>query len=421
MDTLAHYTNKTPLATADQLRDQIISTRLAYKRIEFLFDYNHTKYNYLNINGGPLLKIDEDQPDAPPIKPNGLQALDELIFLDDIDSERNHINELSQELLKAVKFIEKSQTVHELEDFKLIEAIRSGIVRVFTLGVTGFDTPGSVNAISESEESLRVMLEAFQRFEVGLEGLAKKEYKSVIKLFQQGINQLQVQSFEEFDRMSFLRESINPLYKGLRNFVVLNKINTKQFKNHGQNYATDNLFDSEFLDSDFYQELSYMPLDNPQSIALGKVLFYDPILSHNLKMSCATCHAPEKAFTDGLPTSESNVKGRFTKRNAPTLINATYAKRYFHDLRSANLERQIPHVFDNPEEFNLSFSEAIKRLQKSDKYLQLFEDAYDGISNKSDINQRSISNALAAYVNTLVSFDSPFDQYVRNGNNSYPA
>lgn len=414
VDSLSKLTSEGKATTRMQLEKGIQKAKLAYKRIEFIFDYNHTKFSALNINGGAVYKIDEDLPENLPIEPNGLQALDELIFSDYVESEREQIHELSKGLQEAVHFIADSQSEQLLVGAKLIEAIRSGLIRVFTLGVTGFDTPGSGNAMEEAEESLASMKRAFFRFDDVSQKAARKQFKQVVTLFDISIDQVQNQSFEEFDRMEFLRKSINPLYKSLRDFALLAKIDSEPKKDHGHNYSSDNLFAVDFLNRSFYQELSYASLDNTDRIALGKTLFFDPILSNDLKMSCATCHAPDKAFSDGLPTSETNIKGRFTKRNSPTLLNATFSKRYFHDLRSANLERQIPHVFDSEEEFNLSFTEAIKRLEKSSTYRKLFKNAYEGIATRYDINRRSISNALAAYVNTLVSFNSPFDKYVRN-------
>ena len=89
------------------------------------------------------------------------------------------------------------------------------------------------------------------------------------------------------------------------------------------------------------RELSYVPLDNPRAIALGQPV-YDPILSKTEAMSCASCHDPSKAFTDGLPKSKTHVPGKFTRRNSPTLIDATFfPPGILRDLRELTLERQV--------------------------------------------------------------------------------
>ena len=134
-------------------------------------------------------------------------------------------------------------------------------------------------------------------------------------------------------------------------------------------------------------------------------------------MSCASCHHPDKAFTDNLPKSKTNVPGKFTKRNSPTLIDAGYSSKFFWDMRVSDLERQVGHVISDSLEFNLNFVAIIDRLHQSKNYVKLFDEIYQQTSAKP-INDRSISNAIAAYVNSLKSFNSPFDSYVRGENNN---
>lgn len=420
VDTLSQITSLNK-STTKELREQLVATRLAYKRVEFLFDYFHTKFAYLNINGGPLMKLDEDNPALPPIKPNGLQALDELVFNEIEYADKVHIDSLSQALKIAVQLVSGSHESSRLENHIVIEAIRSGLIRVFTLGVTGFDTPGSGNGLLEAEISMASMKSTFGFFESSLKPEAERLFIDIAKTFDVGVSQLHNKEFDRFDRMKFLKDVINPLYKSLLEFKILNGISQKRFKNHAHNYQTSNLFAADFLDKSYFQELSYVELDNTARIELGKLLFYDPILSKNLNMSCASCHSPSLAFTDGIATSKTNTPNKFVSRNAPTLIDATFSRKYFHDLRSANLERQVPHVFESEDEFDLSFTEVIKRLEQSETYKHHFKEAYKGIATRSDINQRSISNALAAYVNSLISFNSEFDKYVLGDTNNYPA
>lgn len=119
-------------------------------------------------------------------------------------------------------------------------------------------------------------------------------------------------------------------------------------------------------------------------------------------------------FADGLPKSLTNRYDAQTKRHSPSLIDVAYSSKYFWDMREHDLEKQVAHVVEDTLEFNIGFREIEKRLYQSKTYVSMFEKAFEGIAKKS-INQRSISNAIASYVNTLQSFNSPFDQYV-NGN-----
>ena len=87
---------------------------------------------------------------------------------------------------------------------------------------------------------------------------------------------------------------------------------------------------------DYFPKPHYNFINNPLTqpkTELGRALFYDPILSDDGMVSCASCHQPNKGFTDGVPKSMSSVEGKTVLRNSPTLLNAVFADRYFYDLR----------------------------------------------------------------------------------------
>lgn len=403
------------------LQKQLAAARYAFKRIEFIFDYRQTSYNYFFINGGPFPKIDgEGNTGLDVAPPKGLQTLSELLAGEEAAEQENHLKQLTLDLKESVDFIAESYLHIKLDDTQIIETLRSGIVRVFCLGLSGFDALDSDGAMQEAIISMESMEKAFLYFEEDLRPGAQKTFQEIKKRYSKAIQLLNANpDFDTFDRMNFLNEVVNPLYGNLLDFQELNGIPINFAKYDAQNYQARNLFDEDFLNIDHYSAFSYASLKNPEAIALGKTLFYDPILSKDLKTSCASCHDPAQAFTDGLAKSQSNIPGKFTRRNSPTLIDVGYSSRYFWDMREYNLERQVAHVVNDTLEFNMNFYQIAERLKQSSEYVQMFEKAYGGISKKP-IGERSISNAIAAYVNTLKSFNSAFDQYVRGEISSYP-
>ncbi|MDL5514980.1 cytochrome c peroxidase [Arenibacter sp. M-2] len=421
VDSLAALVNRaTSVNEWEGLKRQVDKTRLGYKEIEFIFDYYQTSYNTTYINGAPLPKVSEYFEAEKVIPPGGLQALDEAVYGEASNENLQHLQVLANGLKERVDFIAKIHLPVHLKSSQIIECIRSGIVRIFTLGLTGYDTPGSVSGLKESITGWKSMETTFLYFESGMAPEARAQFEAIKEHFAKGRKKLNAHTtFNEFDRLAFLKEVVNPLYAALLEFQNVNKIVLEPYKKHAQNYKAKNIFDIDFLNTDFYSELVYQPLDNPKTIALGKLLFRDPQLSKDNVMACISCHNPNKGFSDGLPKSVSNQKGVFTARNAPTLIDAGYSTRYFWDMRALDLEKQVIHVIDNDLEFNTNFDAIINKLNKNNVYNELFKEAYGGIA-KEDINQRSISNAIAAYVNSLKSFNSPFDKYVRNETKEYP-
>jgi cytochrome c peroxidase len=402
------------------LQKQITKTRLAYKKVEYIFAYNNTNFSNTFINGAPLTKFDEDFTGGNILEPNGLQTLDEVIFGEKVLENLKEIHTLALDLKERVNQIAAADVPLQTNQQAIIEAQRSGIIRIFTLGLTGFDTPGSLNAIEESLVSLETMHHDFLFYELTLEPKAKEKFNEVNEIYRKGIKILKKHTdFNDFDRMSFLKEIVNPLYKELLEFQIVNNIKVERFKFHAQNYMSKNIVSEDFLDTNYYAYFTYLPLENSGSIALGKALFNDPTLSKSGTMSCVSCHDPKKGFADGLARSPTNNSKIVTDRNSPTVINAGYSTRYFWDMRAFDLEKQVGHVVDNTGEFNTTFDEISQKLRRNPKYVEMFKNVYHGI-DKQDINPRSISNAIAAYVNSLKSFNSDFDKYVRGEIDNYP-
>jgi cytochrome c peroxidase len=151
------------------------------------------------------------------------------------------------------------------------------------------------------------------------------------------------------------------------------------------------------------------PDDNPateEKVALGKQLFFDPRLSGDNRMSCASCHLQNKAFADGLP----RAKGRADKildRNTPTVLNVGFFERLFWDGRAATLEEQALGPIQSPDEMNQNLAELIDELNAVPGYVEQFQRVF-----QTNVTATGIARSLAAFERTLVSGPSPFDRFL---------
>ncbi|SEW39807.1 cytochrome c peroxidase [Chitinophaga sp. YR573] len=373
----------------DTLRAMLVRTRNAYKKIEFLLAYYYPEYVDEHINGAPVLHIKRNDSRAVVIEPQGLQVLDELINSSSPDKIK--IATLAQQLKTNYGVLLTGFSTRKFNTQEWCSAIRLQLVRIFSLGLTGFDTPGSLNAMEEAARSLSGIREITVTF------LQEDE---TVQLLDSAITYLQQPvSFNDFDRFVFLQKYINPLYT---HYYVYADNNT------GWNSASKNIFSEDFLNPYYYTELRKEE-DNKTLRSLGRKLFYDPMLSSNNKLSCASCHNPRMAFTDGQDKSASIVKDHPVLRNAPTLLNAVYADRYFYDLRAFSLEQQAEHVIFNQQEFNTAYEEILKKLSDNPQYKQQFKECF----GRGAITRNQFSKALSSYVLSLRSFNSTFDKYVR--------
>lgn len=139
---------------------------------------------------------------------------------------------------------------------------------------------------------------------------------------------------------------------------------------------------------------------------LGEQLFFDPILSLDSTISCASCHKPEFAFADNEPNS-AGVGGRRGNRNTPSAMNLVDHNFFFWDGRAESLEEQALGPIHNPVEMDLPLSLAIRKLKKHKSYNQSFYAVY-GKAPSTEL----LAKAIAAYENTLETGNTAFDKYM---------
>ena len=156
-----------------------------------------------------------------------------------------------------------------------------------------------------------------------------------------------------------------------------------------------------------------LPINNPltvEGIYLGRLLFYDPILSLDSTQSCASCHKQENAFADPDQFS-TGITGQLGRRNSMALFNLLWQKNgFFWDGRATTLQEQVSKPVTDPIEMaHATFCGALKELRKSEFYREHFCKAF----GDDEITQARYENALEQFLVTLVSDDSKYDKLQR--------
>ena len=382
-----------------EIKAEFLKLRLQFKKAEAFAEYFAPSTVKL-VNGAPLDEIEEEENAV--FEPGGLQVIEELIYTDEaIDYPEliRHVRKM-QVNVKRIKTLWKDI---EITDAHVFDALRLELFRLITLGISGFDTPASANALAESV----VVLESFHHY-ISAYSHILAEYDSLSKQTDRAILYLKKNpDFNSFNRAVFISEYINPL-------SVLLKRN--------RNLAsTAALKDRRLVDSDaatLFEKGAFNPenlLSNPslgstdERNELGRKLFYDGRVSGNGKTNCGSCHQPALAYTDGLVTSKGFIKENI-KRNAPTLMYSALQQSLFYDLRSPSLEDQAADVIHNKEEMSGSMVNVAKLIGTDDDYKNLFRKAFPKIDSVQPVH---IQTALATFVRSLSPFSSPFDEYMR--------
>lgn len=388
----------------DELQQSLKNTRNSFKEIEFYVAYHYPEFTKTHLNAAPLFHIEAAGTTSYTLPPEGLQVLDELIFSDEAVEKKEEIKTITDFLYNSYAGFYLSSVKNGLStgNNKTLP-LRIELIRIYSLGVTGFDTPGSLNVFEEASHAFAGMKNYIHD-----DGYFKNyDLLKADALLTEGSRYLSENTdFETFDRIEFYKKYIQPLYEEFGKWDGRSD-DLKEFS--GWNAGSKNFFNSDFLNPYFYTLLKKEE-DSPELRKLGKEIFFDQGVSDNGKMSCATCHLPENGFTDAKSKSPSNVEGKTVLRNSPSLYNAVFAKRFFYDLRAFYLEQQAEHVIYNEDEFNTSYESIIKKIKTKPEYKKAFRKAF----KNGKINKENFSKALSSYVASLYSYESDFDRFMRN-------
>ena len=390
------------------LKKKFLRSRLAYKKMAVISEY-FNRYESKLLNGPALDWSGEDTPDKIN-HPEGLQVIEQLLYSDwKGGSSYNQLNFLLQSIMHTLLVIEQDrELLYKFKDELVWDAIRSASLRLFTVGITGYDSPLAKYSLPEAIatiEEVKSLLACYQKNK----GLVKNIDLLYVQL-DKALSYLQAHSnFDTFDRLIFINEYMNPFYKQLNHVRLLNDIRVPAGANP-VNFSAESIFDTQPFDINFFSPAKEYRMTR-EKVALGKKLFSDSILSGTKTRSCAGCHQAEKAFTDGLKTPLSIIDKLPLLRNTPTLWNSVFQSRQFFDGRADILENQLDDVVHNEKEMHGSLKETVRLVNESSEYKELFKKAYPG--ERGSITVYTIANAVSSYVRSLSGFSSRFDLYMR--------
>lgn len=145
----------------------------------------------------------------------------------------------------------------------------------------------------------------------------------------------------------------------------------------------------------------------PEKVELGRLLFFDPVLSQNDDMSCASCHHPDMGFTDG-NAQAIGADGKVLQRSSMSLWNVAYNTTFFWDGRAATLEEQMETPLTSADEMGSSPEDIVTELKAIPEYVQLFEEAF---GSPDAVTYENVRFAIAAFQRSIITNNSPFDRY----------
>lgn len=398
------------IASADvkKMQQQFLKARAAYKQMETIVEY-YFDFHAVKLNGPPIPFFEEDEADMPEQQPGGMQVIEEMIFSDYRKADRK---ELKFQVDELVRYAIELPTVNEsfaFNDENIFDAFIEELYRITALGIAGFDSQTALNSLPECRSALKGLQQYLgiykNNFNQKLPGQFVK-LDNLLRTAQQYLDRST--GFNSFDRMYFIINCLDPATKIVGRYKQVYELNDNA---GGPYYSAIRKHNSLFAPGAFN---AFRFLDDysasPEKIELGRKLFFDTQLSSNNQRSCAGCHQPGKAFTDGLKTSLALDGHSSLPRNAPTLWNAALQRNLFYDSRSRNLEDQVMQVLNNAKEMHGSAQAVAEKVIKQQAYSYIYQEAFPNA--KEDEAAVNICNAIACYERTLIALNSRFDKHL---------
>ncbi len=402
LQSAAHLDSFGSTNNVDLARQHYLNARAAFKKAEPILafqDYN----NYISLNAPNILKVEEESPtDIKEKEPIGFQVIEEAIMGEEVDL--SHAVKVAQTTAARLRLVENSTSLSHYKSYHVLWLVRQQILRTALTGTTGFDSPVLEQSL---DEAVLAFAKAEQIMSYYKEGYRNEQLnKDWEQIWEKSGAFLKSSDYATFDHYEFIQQHIDPMLQ-LWNETV-EDWNVEFPIEMAVTNDVDHVFSEPFLNLDYFANSS---LDlTHEKIALGRKLFYDTRLSTSGSVSCASCHNPDLAFTDGRVTPPG------LERNSPTLNYVAYQRGFFYDKRAGSLEGQIVSVVVNEKEFHTDLDNFAKRTAADPAYVLDFRNAY-----ATEIDDAAVRKAIADYVRTLNPWNSRFDQNIRGERNDLSA
>ncbi|HRQ50038.1 MAG TPA: cytochrome c peroxidase [Agriterribacter sp.] len=407
-DTLYAAVSKEQVDTL-RIRQAFLQSRLLFKAFEWAAAYFAADLTE-RLNGPPVQGIENadllDPSLARGIDPVGLQVIEELIYpVYDADRKKELAGEV-EHLIINTKYLVDYFAGHELAGWRILDAAKLEVFRIIALGITGFDNALSLNSMEESAASLKSLRDMLPYY------ISRNNKTYLLRDIDSAIGYLhQHPDFVSFNRAVFITRFANKISAGIAQLE--RSLAGPEIKyNRMLKQEASTLFDPDAFNVNAFSPGPAFH-STPAKVALGEKLFYDVSLSGTGTRSCASCHRPELAFTDGLATNtDIHDPAKRLNRNVPTLLNAALQSNYFYDMRALTLEDQVHDVISNKMEMDGSMDAVIQYVAANKSYRLLFEKAFSA-KMENEISPEEVANALACYVRSLTKLNSRFDEYMQ--------
>ncbi|GAA4457375.1 cytochrome-c peroxidase [Rurimicrobium arvi] len=290
---------------------------------------------------------------------------------------------------------------------------RLHLLNLASLYTTGFENADPGQVIPELHMMMSAMQSVYQHYNETYPSEALSgEY---IDLYRRAVSFVSAQpgDITLFDHYTFLRDYINPLYRLNAKRIRETHAVSHSTLDYALNKTAESIFDKQLYEGQSVKGI-YVNVTDEDVLAkidkVGKLLFFDPILSGNGERSCASCHKSDQFFTDTTAATPEQFDHKgFLSRNAPSLINAQYNHLAMADGSHITLQDQTVGVLTNPDEMSGNVADIVSRVLSCAEYRRIFESLLPYTPHLKTVSIEHISSALTYYYGKFSEASAPFD------------
>lgn len=399
----------------EQIKQQINDVRIGLKSVDFWLRY-FDPISYRKINGPLPVEWETEvfEKFEKPYRREGAGLTLAALYLDEPDTKKDSLLYLLTESIAATNAYLTDSISKQLQSHHhFFLANRLFLLNLAAVYTTGFECPDTTRIIPELKLMLDDVGSIYKNFnESFTDTRLSVEFISLYDAAVAFVNS-QPDSYTLFDHFTFLKDFVNPLFGMNQKLIRAQKVFSKSYVDYSLNNQSTSIFNKDIY---FGQNTKgiFLRVTDAKQLAeienIGRLLFYDPILSVNNQRSCNSCHKTSEFFTDTAYATSLQVDGNSRlARNTPTLINATYNHLLMYDGKHISLQNQAKDVIGNPQEMGCTQTEVLKKVMECETYAKAFKSFLKYTPQEKEVNMDHIVGAVTAYYNKFNNFYSPFD------------
>ncbi|WP_298220763.1 cytochrome c peroxidase [Flavobacterium sp.] len=403
-------------ASKKTIASQISKNRIQLKKIDFWLRYFEPNV-YKKINGPLPVEWETEvfEKFEKPYKREGAGLTVAEIYMNGNDVEKNILLDDVRISINAIETYKAEAITNNLKSADVFYLCnRLYLLNLATIYSTGFECPNTENIIPELQQMLSDVNEIYAVYNLSFP--EKKLPNDYLKLYHQAIDfvKKQPKDYTKFDHFTFIKDYVNPLFRlnqqYLTTYQVLSKSNMDYTLNdHANSIFDKSLFYAQNQNGIYYKIKDTLVLKEIDSI--GKLLFYDPILSGNNQRSCVSCHKSEDYFTDTSVRTALQFNGKEAlTRNTPSLLNVPYNHLIMLDGKLLTLQEQAKTVVTNPIEMGSNEEEMLQKVLSCPTYKKAFKKFAKCTPVENKISLNHIYSALTTYYSKYSQYYAPLDE-----------